>query len=77
MDMGEQVFGKKPTKIPGPEPVAGPHKISTEEWTVLVRSMQLISIQSDGTAGKPKEFTEQEDRDEWVDWNKQRDEESK
>ncbi|MDD5167545.1 MAG: FecR family protein [Syntrophales bacterium] len=73
MDVGEQVFGKKPTKISGPTPIAGPTKIKMEEWVVLLRSMMQVSIGSNGKADKPREFTEGEDRDEWVDWNKKRD----
>jgi hypothetical protein len=64
-----------PTKVAGPKKIEGPKKISMMEWVYLVRSMQQISISPTGVPDKPRSFTEQEDRDEWVDWNRARDSE--
>lgn len=62
-----------PQKIAGPRPVAGPKPVSMEEWTFVVEAMQQIAIGGDGKPQKPRPFTELEDQDSWVEWNKAQD----
>ena len=62
-----------PKPVAGPTPVAGPKPVSMVEWGYIVKSMQQIQISADGKADAPKAFTESEDMDDWVRWNKKRD----
>lgn len=56
-----------------PVPVKGPHPVSMEEWVYIVKSLQQININADGTATKPFRFDIKADLNEWVKWNQMRD----
>jgi len=58
-----------------PVPIKGPHPISMEEWVYIVKSLQQININPDGTATKPFRFDIKADLNEWVKWNQMRDSE--
>lgn len=69
-------------KVTAPHPVAGPHEVpppmhevSMEEWTVIVKAMQQITISPQGVASDPESIDPKVDADDWVKWNQERDKE--
>lgn len=63
-----------PVPVPGPTQVAPPyHEVSMEEWHVIVKSFQQITISPSGAASQPVDFDPQKDLDDWVKWNQERD----
>ena len=75
------VSGKKQKKninktglheISAPQQVPGPHEVSMEEWTRIVRAMQSVKINKDGVPSDPSTFQKSPD-DSWVTWNEERD----
>lgn len=62
-----------PQPVAGPTPVAGPHPVSMEQWVYTLKAMQQIIIRPDGTATPPFRFSYEADRNDWVEWNRQRD----
>lgn len=63
-----------PVPVPGPHEVPPPyHEVTMEEWHVIVKSFQQITISPQGAASKPQDFDPQKDLDDWVKWNLERD----
>jgi hypothetical protein len=65
---------EKPAPVAEPLPVAGPHPVSMEEWTYIVKSLQQFNIRPYGTAAKPFRFDIAKDLNDWVRWNRMRNE---
>ncbi|MBM2838039.1 MAG: putative periplasmic protein [Deltaproteobacteria bacterium] len=67
--------GTKPKYISGPKEVKGPHEVSREEWSYIVKSWQQIAVSPEGAASKPVSFSPEEDKSDWVLWNQEMDKE--
>ena len=63
----------QPVPVSGPHPIPGPHPVGMEEWTFIVRTMNVIQVDKDGKAQPPSPFSAEDDRDAWVVWNQERD----
>jgi hypothetical protein len=61
-------------EVEGPKPVAGPRKVTAEEWMKIISAGYQFNIRADGRYDAPEPFNRQEDaQNSWVQWNAQRD----
>jgi hypothetical protein len=65
-----------PYQVPGPHEVPGPREVSLEEWLYIVKSMQQITIDSQGRVVSMGQFglADPDEKSPWVKWNQNRDE---
>lgn len=61
---------------PGRTEIAGPHEVTKKEWEEFVaQALQEVRVAANGEISEPVAFNVEEDSaDEWVAWNKSRDE---
>ena len=66
-----------PKQTGGPQVIAPPRQVTMEQWVEVIKAQQQIFIARDGTK-KVSEFDLKEDeKDDWVKWNKERDKQIK
>lgn len=63
----------QPVEVPGPTEVPGPFEVSLEQWVRIVTGYQ-IEVRADGKYNKTKIDQKTNTDDDWVKWNKTRDE---
>lgn len=61
-----------PQEVPGPTEVPGPFEVTLDEWVRIVRGYQII-VRPDGRYAKSRFNVATDNRIEWVQWNKARD----
>jgi hypothetical protein len=65
-----------PKRVQGPGRVAGPKRVSLQEWMFIVQRGYQFNITPQGRFDRPKPFDMEKDmQDPWVKWNLMRDKE--
>jgi hypothetical protein len=65
----------EPQQIPGPTEVSGPHEVSLEQWSLIVKSMQRVRVNGKGQVIQNGSFSgsDPDEQSAWVKWNQERD----
>ncbi len=69
----EQRIFQPPHEVPGPTQVPGPFEVTLDQWVRIVAGFQ-IEVRPDGKYHKSKINQQIDKEDDWVKWNRQRDE---
>ena len=70
---GMGVVPGKPQQVQGPVQVQGPRQVTMGEWLEIVKAQQQIVVRPDGTFAKSDFNLEEDEKLDWVAWNKERD----
>ncbi|HPG39114.1 MAG TPA: FecR family protein [bacterium] len=68
-----------PYQIEGPHEIPGPREVSMEEWALIVKSMQKVTIDKNGQVSYSGNFaaTDSDENTDWVRWNLEQDKKNK
>jgi len=68
-----------PYQIEGPHEIPGPREVSMEEWALIVKSMQKVTIDKNGQVSYSGNFnaTDSDENTDWVRWNLEQDKNNK
>jgi len=62
-----------PRQVQGPTQVAGPTQVSAQQWFEIIKAQQQIVVRPDGSYAKSDFNLQEDDKLDWVQWNKKRD----
>lgn len=62
-----------PQQVQGPVQIKGPTQVSLREWFEIVKAQQQIVVRPDGSYAKSEFNLKDDEKLEWVQWNKERD----
>jgi hypothetical protein len=65
-------FGR-PGEVGGPQRIAPPREVSMAQWVEVIKAQQQIVIRRDGTKKKSEFDLAEDEKDDWVRWNKNED----
>jgi len=63
----------QPQQVQGPVPIQGPTQVPLKKWFEIIKAQQQIVIGPDGSYAKSDFNLQDDEKLEWVQWNKERD----
>lgn len=63
----------QPQQVQGPVQIQGPQEVSLQQWFEIIKAQQQIVVRPDGTYATSDFNLQDDEKLEWVQWNKERD----